>query len=138
MENSINKAAFALLGYQFTKVFLELSSLRTDSRFDVSIRPKGLYDSVKGVFSLNFIFVATVGKQKVISVECNAGYKFNQPMPFSDIPNYFYANSIAIIFPYIRAFVSTVTLQANVKPIIIPTLNLSGLSDELRNNTVNE
>lgn len=48
----------------------------------------------------------------------------------------FYANSIAIVFPYIRAFISTVTLQANlVSPILLPTMNLTSLGERLMNNT---
>lgn len=56
-------------------------------------------------------------------------------MELKDIPDFFYANSIAIIFPYIRAFVSTLTLQANIPPIVLPTLNLSQLRTILRDNT---
>lgn len=42
-----------------------------------------------------------------------------------DIPEYFYANSIAILFPYIRVFVSTVTLQANIKPIVLQHITIT-------------
>ena len=54
---------------------------------------------------------------------------------FNDIPGFFYPNSIAILFPYIRAFVSTLTLQANVTPIVLPTLNLTNLQEKLKKNT---
>ena len=60
---------------------------------------------------------------------------FNGSTSIEDIPEYFYPNSIAIIFPYIRAFVSTLSLQANVKPIVLPTINLIGLTNELKENT---
>lgn len=53
----------------------------------------------------------------------------------NEIPDYFYANSLAIIFPYIRAFVSTITLQSNMHPIVLPTVNLMGLSEKLKRNT---
>jgi len=52
-----------------------------------------------------------------------------------DIPDFFYKNSIAILFPYLRAYLSLVTTQANVPGIILPTYNLSGLEEELRSNT---
>lgn len=138
MEKNINKAAFALIGYKFTKVLLNLSALRPDSSFEISIKPSGRYNHATGDFSLCFVFEALVEKNRVIEVECNAEFKFNNPVSPVDIPDYFYSNSIAILFPYVRAFVSTVTLQANIKPILIPTLNLSGLSSELKINTTNE
>lgn len=53
------------------------------------------------------------------------------------MPSYFYRNSIAIVFPYIRAFISTVTLQANIPPIILPTMNLTSLEIPLKQNTTN-
>lgn len=138
MGKNINKAAFALTGYKFTKVLLNLSALRPDSSFEISIKPSGHYIHTTGDFSLCFVFEALVEKNRVIEVECNAVFKFNKPVSPSDIPDYFYSNSIAILFPYVRAFVSTVTLQANIKPVLIPTLNLSCLSSELKINTTNE
>ncbi|MDE6291770.1 MAG: protein-export chaperone SecB [Muribaculaceae bacterium] len=40
-------------------------------------------------------------------------------------------NAPAILFPYIRAFISSITAQAGIQPIIIPTVNLYGLGQEL-------
>ncbi|CAM4366664.1 hypothetical protein AQBE111736_13510 [Aquirufa beregesia] len=44
---------------------------------------------------------------------------------------------MAILFPYLRAFISLVTLQINIPPLILPTLNLSSLEADLRKNTFN-
>ncbi|HLO91987.1 MAG TPA: hypothetical protein VK172_12560 [Lentimicrobium sp.] len=70
-----------------------------------------------------------------IKIDCVATYRFQEKLNFQDIPPYFYQNSIAILFPYVRAFVSTVTLQANIGPILLPTMNLSELESPLRDNT---
>lgn len=52
----------------------------------------------------------------------------------SDIENYknvfFSQNAPAILFPYVRAYISTLTSLAGIPPVILPTLNLSN-----RNNT---
>ena len=64
-----------------------------------------------------------------------AQYEFRNEIAFEQIPDFFYANSIAIIFPYIRAFISTLTLQANFVPIVLPTLNLTPLRQQLKSNT---
>ena len=37
----------------------------------------------------------------------------------------FEANAIAILFPYIRAIISTYTANANVAPVIIPPMNIN-------------
>lgn len=62
-------------------------------------------------------------------------FTFEDNISKNDIPDYFYPNSFAIIFPYIRAFVSTISLQANVQPVVLPTINLMGLTDSLKNKT---
>lgn len=42
----------------------------------------------------------------------------------------FVKNAIAILFPYIRAIVSTYTASANVSPLILPAINVNKLIEE--------
>ena len=51
----------------------------------------------------------------------------------NDIAHY-QANAIAILYPYIRAIVSTYTASANVTPLILPTVNVNKF---LKNRTAN-
>lgn len=39
--------------------------------------------------------------------------------------SHYQANAIAILYPYIRAIVSTYTASANVNPLILPTVNVN-------------
>ena len=48
---------------------------------------------------------------------------------------YFYTNAPAILFPYIRAYISTLTNLSGYKPINLPTLNLTSLREDLEKNT---
>ena len=70
-----------------------------------------------------------------MEVHCVAEYSFQKEIEFADIPPYFYSNSIAILFPYVRAFISNLSLQANFPPMILPTMNLSDLGEELKAHT---
>ena len=38
--------------------------------------------------------------------------------------NVFYSNALSILYPYVRAIVSTYTAGANIKPVILPTINI--------------
>lgn len=40
-------------------------------------------------------------------------------------------NAPAILFPYVRAYVSTMTAQAGIIPIVLPTINLHNNGQEL-------
>lgn len=132
-------AVFSLKKYIFDRVSLNLENLSINTKLNLRIEPSGTYNQESGEYSLIFVFEATQGEDSpnvVVSVRCNAMYVFQKPVSKEEFPSMFFANSIAILFPYIRAFVSTVTLQANlVPPIILPTMNLTSLGEQLMNNT---
>ena len=132
------KAAFSLIGYKFDRVTLDLTSLKPEANFEINFAPTGIFYPDSGRYRLTFTFTAKIAENESdsISVNCLADYKFEDVHSLEDIPEYFYANSIAILFPYVRAFVSTVTLQANIKPIVLPTYNVSPLQEMLIKNTV--
>lgn len=138
----MKNASFSLMGYRFPKASIDLSNLKSDGNsFAMNIIPSGKFNTSTREFDLKFIFTANLNDStdSAISVVCEAFFQFADPISFEDIPEFFFPNSIAIIFPYVRAFVSTLSLQANYNPpIIIPTMNLSDLSDELRRHVVVE
>lgn len=131
-------AKFSLVNYRFDKVALNLDKLQPKTSFNIDFDPSGLFNNETKSFILTFIFTAKNENtlDEVINVRCIAEFSFSEINGFGDIPAYFYNNSIAILFPYIRAFVSTLTLQANIPPILLPTLNLSDLKERLIKNTV--
>ncbi|MBE7653947.1 protein-export chaperone SecB [Tenacibaculum finnmarkense] len=132
----MNKAAFYLDNYRFEKINIDFSK-QTSNDIDISFDPKGIFNKQSSEFKLIILFSSKSGKseQKFAEIECHSIFKFEENTNFEDIPTYFYRNSIAIIFPYIRAFISSVTLQANIPPIVLPTLNLSSLETPLKENT---
>ncbi|TZF86537.1 hypothetical protein FW774_03565 (plasmid) [Pedobacter sp. BS3] len=65
-----------------------------------------------------------------------ATFKFEEELiALKDIPSYFYRNVLGIMFPYVRAFVSMLSFQANMNPIILPLLNLTTLESYFKENT---
>ena len=108
-----------------------------DSEIKLGFTPSGIYNEKTGVFSLKLIFTGIEEKsnEEVIKVESISNFKFSENLSFDSLPDYFYSNSIAIIFPYLRSFVSTLTLQANTGLIILDLMNLTGLKDTLIENS---
>jgi len=132
----MKKAAFYLDKYSFYKIQIDFSK-KLSSDLDISFDPKGVFNSKTSEFELKIAFTSKSkeSNEKFIFIECIAIFKFEDVNDFKEIPTYFYRNCIAIIFPYIRAFISTVTLQANIPPLVLPTLNLSALEQPLKENT---
>lgn len=131
------KAAFSLETYRFEKVHIDLSQ-RPSKELEIGFTPSGKFFAENAIYELTFIFHAMGENEHVpfVTIECLGEFKFEEGLKFEEIPAYFYRNAIAILFPYIRAFISTVTLQANINPIVLPTMNLSDLESPLKERTV--
>ena len=132
----MQQAAFKLDEYRFTKASLDFT-LPSDAGLMLSFNPQGVFNQTQARYELTFDVMITCKETGalVVGVSCVASFSFENVHDLSDIPDYFYPNSIAILFPYIRAFVSTMSLQANIQPILLPTVNLIGLTNDLKNNT---
>ena len=130
------EVAFRLVNYKFTKATLNFD-IPKDAEFVIDFKPSGKLKEIEGTYDLSFDTIVKCEETDTIIVEvsCIAQFSFMDRIKFEEIPDFFYPNSLAILFPYIRAFVSTLSLQANSSPMILPTVNLMGLTEKLRDNT---
>jgi preprotein translocase subunit SecB len=135
------KAAFQLEKYLFNKVSIDLEN-KSSQDMRVEFNPSGIYNQSQSLYELKFAFKAFFEEKgpenPYVMIECIGYFKFEDVQSVEQIPSFFYRNAIAILFPYLRAFVSTVSLQANVAPVVLPTLNLSDLEQPLKENTVTQ
>jgi preprotein translocase subunit SecB len=136
MDNLI-KAAFTFQDYKLNT--FEFKIPEDDSiEIGVAIYPTGNFYSKENKFEMNLEILVVDDKQQdnfIVKANMLATFIFNDLSSLKDIPPYFYQNSIAIVFPYIRSFISNLSLQANWEPLILPLLNLTGLEEFLSNNT---
>ncbi|MCX2839841.1 protein-export chaperone SecB [Salinimicrobium sp. MT39] len=134
----MEKASFSIEKYIFDKVIINLEN-HTSNKLSVDFKPSGVFHKETSTYDLSFDFSAYTENEKEIepfvNVRCIGTFKFTSLSSFEDIPPYFYRNSIAILFPYLRAYVSMVTNQANIPPVVLPTMNLVSLEKPLKDNT---
>ena len=130
-------ARFSFKRYSFTEAHLSLTDIPNECGISLNFHPTGVFHCNTGIFSLTLDFTASYEKEQenvnFAKIVLNADFEFKDITSLGEVPDYFYPNSLAIVFPYIRAFISTLTLQANVRPIVLPTMNLSSLKLEFRN-----
>lgn len=134
----MDKALFSFDGFQVRKAMVNFENLPINPDIDITFSANGSFNSASNVFEVRFGFSSrlTADKEReIISVDSVAKFTFSEPMQLKTIPDYFYSNSIAILFPYMRAFISTISLQANVSPLILPTLNMTRLGESLKENS---
>lgn len=134
-------AAFQLADYQFVKVILDFNEYVNES-LDVVFAIDGKFEFDKANSESNYLIEFEVSvhsgdnKNNFLSVHCIAKYTLTNVTCIEEIPDFFYQNAIAILFPYIRAYISLITNQANMKPVILPTLNLTKLAGPLKESTM--
>lgn len=139
--NEIKKAGFQLDRFIISKCSFEDLEKYTDT-IDIKLEPSGVYNTSNGEFQITLDFSAEskeIDKQPIrpiASVTLKGFYTISDKPEFENIPDFFYQNSIAILFPYLRSFISNMTLQAGSTLLVLPLLNLTNLSTVLKENTV--
>ena len=107
---------------------LDLENIPPQCIFDLKIEPSGIYFQRERQYVLDLVFKASYKKEntdiEVINIKLKAVFSFGDMVQAGTIPPYFMRTAL-LSFSLCSAFVSTITLQANVAPIMIPTLNVS-------------
>ncbi len=130
------KALFGLKDFKISN-FSYRESEKDKPEIELNFDVKGSFDKEHSLYELSLTVEGVENEENQIFQTTILGlFSFSTKLTKEDIPEYFYANAIAIIFPYLRAFVSTLTLQTNSGLIILDTLNLTQLKDTLKVNTV--
>lgn len=133
----MQKAVFSITRYYFEKVNIDLVN-HSSKEMSLNFETSGLYNQVNSSFDLTFsvkVFNNETPENVFAYVKCIGSFQFDNVNNLDEIPDFFYRNSIAILFPFVRAYVSIVTTQANVPGIMLPTLNLTSLEEKLKLNT---
>jgi len=140
IKNHPKRAVFDFENYEISEFKFKKSELVVDT-FSIGFNPSGKFIVNESVFIISLGFNASFEEpinkdlNEVISLIMNATFRFDDVKNLDDIPDYFYRNALGIMFPYLRAFVSTMTFQANLRPpMILPILNLMEIEQPLRDN----
>jgi preprotein translocase subunit SecB len=107
-----------------------------DYKIDVNFKPSG-----KIVKSLNqFILDLQVEIRDVdanFHIELKTESLFSYPED-ANLEEYkkglFVLNAPAIVFPYVRAYISNLTAQSGMPTLTLPTLNLGSIGEQLKEN----
>ena len=132
------KASFSFSKFKVPS-FSYKDSGKNETDLKLSFNPKGEFNPKNGKFELTIEFIGFENEkidEPVIKVIGVSEFLFSEPINLDKIPPYFYNNSIAIVFPYLRAFISTLTLQSNTGVIMLGLLNFTGMGEVLKNNTI--
>lgn len=130
--------------FKFDRYKILKSQIEIDENYEgdsaglkIKFKTSGIVKQSENTFVL-YLNVKIKNSDTTVNIELDALGEFKY-VPVEDIKemdNYFYVNASAILFPYLRAYISTLSALSSIKTITLPTLNLTNLAAELKENTV--
>jgi preprotein translocase subunit SecB len=130
MDNS----SFQFDSFIIQKSLFELNQNNEVGELSVGFKSEGKLDFDKGKFNLELgIFISDSTETLKIEID-SIGYFNFKNLDRDSLSNFLYVNAPAILFPYLRAYISSLTTLSGIRPIILPTLNLTSLRDDLESN----
>lgn len=118
--------------FRFIKYRILESSIKTnlaqDSASQLSVNFKQTVGVDEGNHKMRLLFDTEIADEKKnieIMVKAEGFFEFEQGLPEEQKERFFKINAPAILFPYVRAYISTLTALSGINPITLPTLNLS-------------
>lgn len=123
-------------GYKILKSEIIVNeNIEPDKKYNININPSG---KLKGnTFQLKLEVDVVAANESVNIKIVPVGY-FSFDGEIEDVHSYFTTNATAILFPYIRAYISLLSSISGINPIVLPTLNLSGLAKVLSENITHQ
>lgn len=129
-----NKAHLQFLGYKVRNSYIKLED-GVSKEFEIGFDPKAVINKKTNLFILFLnVFISDSNKKLEIRIDVEGCFKFKDRED-ERIEEFLYLNAPAILFPYIRSYVNTISILSGHQAIILPTLNLSGLREKLKDNT---
>ena len=108
------------------------------NKMDISLDASGEIRKEENIFHLALKVNVVDDLEKLfIEVKAETDFKIGSAdLNDSTISNYLYLNAPAIIFPYVRAYITSLTSLSGLPPVIIPPINITGLKEKLKEQTV--
>lgn len=132
----MSNSKFQFQGFNIKRSLIERQNGNPTNKLSINFSPKGNVFVKDKLFQL-FLGVEISDEEKIllIEIEAVADFKFEDDIEKDMLENYFFINAPALLFPYIRAYISTITNLSGVKPVTLPTLDITELGENLRKNT---
>lgn len=125
MEENI--AQFRFVNYQVVESEFRFDSKRkSNKKLNVTFERSVVVDDADSRMRLELVnTIEDEDKSLFLRVRMHGFFEFDSQIS-DDIKGMFIRiNAPAILFPYVRAYVSTLTSLSGIEPVILPTLNLS-------------
>lgn len=139
-ENNVTKSTFQFNGFKITEANITWNGSLIGNNMNFSVNPTGVIGNDN---TLTITLSAVIGDEEnnikiAITMVGNFTFDCKDKKTLISFAGY---NAPAIMFPYVRAFVSSITAMSGSAPIILPTINMEPvgkiLKEQLKNQITN-
>ena len=131
MNKKVEKARFRFVEYLFKETSIKLTGEDISDDVEFGIEPNGIFEEDNKMFILT-LNVLVKDKKSSLEVKMTVTGKFEyETNDIQELVPYLGFNAPAIMFPYIRAYITNITALGGMSPIILPTLNMENVGKEL-------
>ncbi len=132
----MNYSQFQFRGFKIERSLIERNSNTPSKQIYINFKLSGIINTEKTNFQLKLdVKIKDKNKSFNIEIDAVANFSFEKNIELSNLDNYFYVNAPAILFPYIRAYISALTTLSGFEAINLPTLNVTKIEKDLKENT---
>ncbi|MEA3446910.1 MAG: protein-export chaperone SecB [Bacteroidota bacterium] len=131
-----NYSKFQFKSFKIIRSLIKRNEETPSKKISLGFAPKGFINKEDSNFQLQLgVKIEDDNKSFKIEIESVADYSFENSEGLEKLDDLFYINAPALLFPYIRAYISTLTNLSGFEPINLPTLNMTSLGNDLKKNT---
>lgn len=120
-------AKFRFLGYKILKSMVEIKNEdHLNQKMNIEFNGKNIIDNDNHKFNLQLDSrITNEDNSIVIEIVILGLFEFDRDLTEGQKESFFDTNAPDILFPYVRAYVGTLTSLSGIKPIVLPTINIS-------------
>lgn len=124
--DTLQKSLFSFTDFLISKSeFYRNPFEREQNTYNINIIPSGIIFENDKKFQLNLEVVVTEENDRFKAVVVIVGFFEFFDIPESQLTNYFYTNAPAILFPYVRAYIASLTALSGMETVNLPPINMS-------------
>lgn len=134
-SKSIKAAPFKFRDYVISESYIKIEPKTKAASVDVDIKPHGVIYEGNKTFEIHLFIEIKSDDGLEVKVELVGFFEFSKVIEIGDLRNYFFVNAPAIMFPYLRSYISALTALSGCKTIILPPMNMVNIGQMLEKNT---
>jgi preprotein translocase subunit SecB len=128
-------AQFRLVDFLISKASIELKDLSQNAELKIEFTPniEDYHENENKLkYSLEVNILNHDKSVKYINILCTGFFEFDAGLNQENKEIFKNINAPAILYPYIRSYISALTGLSGIKPVILPTINIAAALSHIK------